>query len=470
MSHFPRHRTPQSIGRSAATLLGIVAALILPGVVFGFDAADIEQATFKNGLPPGKSALTAKVQILLDRAGISPGVVDGFNGGMSESALRAFQRRTGLRDTGRLDAQTWDVLLAYAQKPVTQDYTITPADTADLVPEIPRDYALQAQMGHLGYTSVAEKLGERFHMDEKFIAYLNPGTPLVPGQTIKVMQPAPRISGTVTRILVHKGTRRVSAYDAKGALIADYPATIGSDAMPSPSGTHLVEAVASNPTYHYNPYINKQQGKNDRPLTLPPGPNNPVGSTWIDLSKPTYGIHGTRTPSQLFVNSSSGCVRLTNWDVAELGRMVKPGVTVVDFLDRNGRKTPDMPVPAGGAPASGTGTDPVTTAPPAAGQVAPALTFAPVTGPAGGIEAPKPRPRPALRRPLPDGQKPSLTPPAVIAPAAPMGTQAGKETGIKPDKDALHDALTEAMTPPLTEPSTKAPPPSEPSPPSRKGR
>lgn len=371
-------------------------AMLLPFSAFGFTAQDIENATFSNGsggLPPGKSALTAKVQILLDRAGISPGVVDGFNGGMSESALRAFQRRTGLRETGRLNAETWDVLQAYAQKPVTQEYTITAEDAADLVPEIPKDYALQAQMSHLGYTSVAEKLGERFHMDEKFILHLNPDTPLVPGNTIKVMQPAPRISGTVTRILVHKGTRRVSAYDANGALIADYPATIGSDDMPSPSGSHLVRTVASNPTYHYNPYINKQQGNNDKPLTLPPGPNNPVGSTWIDLSKPTYGIHGTRTPSQLFVNSSSGCVRLTNWDVAELARMVKPGVTVVDFLDANGQKTTDAPDIAVNNPA-----------PPNSASTA----SAPET--ATGALKPRPRPTHLSTPPLSDSASPPQSP------------------------------------------------------------
>lgn len=298
-----------------------------------FSAEDIEAATFTGDLPSGKSAITAKVQLLLDRSGISPGVVDGFKGGMSESALKAFQRRAGLPVDGRLTAEVWDILQAYAHKSMTQDYTITEEDAADLVPEIPRDYALQAQMTHLGYTSVAEKLGERFHMDEKFLAYLNPGVALEPGNTIKVMQPAPRIRGAVTRILIDKATRRVAAYDAGGNLIADYPATIGSDAMPSPSGSHTVRAVAVNPTYHYNPRINRQQGDNDRPLTLPPGPNNPVGSVWIDLSKPTYGIHGTMTPSRLFVNQSSGCVRLTNWDASELAKMVQPGVTTVEFLD-----------------------------------------------------------------------------------------------------------------------------------------
>ncbi|MDN3713204.1 L,D-transpeptidase [Paracoccus cavernae] len=137
----------------------------------------------------------------------------------------------------------------------------------------------------------------------------------------------------MTRIIVDKATRRVAAYDAKGNMVADYPATVGSTTTPSPHGTHTVDAVALNPTYTYNPAKNFKQGDNDRVLLVPPGPNGPVGDVWIDLSEPTYGIHGTATPSRLFVNQSYGCVRLTNWDARELAHMVKARVTVVEFLD-----------------------------------------------------------------------------------------------------------------------------------------
>jgi lipoprotein-anchoring transpeptidase ErfK/SrfK len=62
------------------------------------------------------------------------------------------------------------------------------------------------------------------------------------------------------------------------------------------------------------------------------GPNNPVGSTWIDLSIDSFGIHGTPEPSQVGKAASHGCVRLTNWDVEELAKMVQKGIPVV-FLD-----------------------------------------------------------------------------------------------------------------------------------------
>lgn len=67
-------------------------------------------------------------------------------------------------------------------------------------------------------------------------------------------------------------------------------------------------------------------------LEIAAGPNNPVGSVWIDLTEETYGIHGTPEPSLIAKSQSHGCVRLTNWDAEELAGMVKKG-TRVTFKD-----------------------------------------------------------------------------------------------------------------------------------------
>lgn len=349
----------------AGTVLFAAVGITLPAPAFAqasmeagkvqrkFTADDIEIADYKNGdLPAGQSAITAKVQILLDRSGISPGVVDGWRGGMSESAIRAFQRRAGLPTDGRMSPVVWQLLQPFAEGALTMEYTITEKDAEGLVDKIPTDYAEKAKMTSQGYTSILEKLSERFHMDEKFLQKLNPGVDFVPGATIRTTIPAKPIRTTVTRIIVDKATRRVAAYDAKGNMVADYPATVGSSTTPSPHGKHKVNAVAINPTYTYNPNKNFKQGNNDRVLLIPPGPNGPVGDVWIDLSQPTYGIHGTATPSRLFVNQSYGCVRLTNWDARELAHMVKPGVTEVEFLDP-GVSIADV---TGGHPAQSAGT------------------------------------------------------------------------------------------------------------------
>lgn len=331
--------------RPALPMLATALPLLLAASAWGTPAAaqdkraaiapaDIEAATYSGTgeLPSGQSALTAKVQILLDRAGVSPGVVDGFRGGMSESAIKAFERKNGLPQDGRLDAQVWALLEQHAVGPLTSTYTVMAEDAQGLVDSIPADYAEKAKMSSMGYTSVTEKLAERFHMDDKFLTQLNKGVEIAPGATINVTVPAKPIKAKVARIVVDKATGRVAAYDGNGGMVADYPATVGSDATPSPHGSHLVEAVALDPDYTYNPNINFKQGDNDKVLKVPPGPNGPVGNVWIDLSEPTYGIHGTPTPSRLFVNESNGCVRLTNWDARELAGMVQPGQTIVDFL------------------------------------------------------------------------------------------------------------------------------------------
>ena len=351
------------------SLLTLAGAIAIPEVILlvspaaaeekkaavsvAISAADIEAAEYVSGdLPAGQSALTAKVQTLLDRSGISPGVVDGWRGGMSESALKAFQRRAGLPMDGRMSPVVWQLLQPYNSAPLTMEYTITEEDTFGLVDNIPSDYGDKAKMTSQGYVSVLEKLSERFHMDEKFLAKLNPGVAFVPGAKIRATVPAKPIRGKVARIIVDKSTRRVAVYDDKGRMLADYPATVGSDQTPSPHGTHTVDAVALNPTYTYNPSRNFKQGDNDRVLTIPPGPNGPVGNVWIDLSKPTYGIHGTATPSRLFVNQSNGCVRLTNWDANELAGMVQAGKTIVEFLDP-GVSIADVTAPsAAAAPAA----------------------------------------------------------------------------------------------------------------------
>jgi lipoprotein-anchoring transpeptidase ErfK/SrfK len=176
-------------------------------------------------------------------------------------------------------------------------------------------------------------LAERFHMDEAFLKEMNPGADFtVAGTVIKVVNPGEPKSGEVARIIADKGRKQVFAYDGAGNLLAAYPASIGSTDTPSPSGLVNVERVALNPGYTYNPKINFQQGANDKILNIPPGPNGPVGTVWMALSKPTYGIHGTPEPSKIGRTQSHGCIRLTNWDATELAKMVKPGVTV-EFVD-----------------------------------------------------------------------------------------------------------------------------------------
>ncbi|KRB50948.1 hypothetical protein ASE04_13615 [Rhizobium sp. Root708] len=273
------------------------------------------------------------LQVFLDRAGVSPGAIDGHMGANVTKAIYAYQQMTG----ETLDPNNTDAILEQLRMsggmPLVS-YTITPADAAGpYVAEIPEDYAHKALLTSLAFTSTTEALAERFHMDEGFLKEINPGADFtVPGTIVKVVNPGEIKGGAVARIIADKGKKQVFAYDTSGNLISAYPASIGSTDTPSPSGTVTVERVAFNPGYTYNPKINFQQGANDKILNIPPGPNGPVGTVWMALSKPTYGIHGTPEPSKIGRTQSHGCIRLTNWDATELAKMVKPGVTV-EFVD-----------------------------------------------------------------------------------------------------------------------------------------
>ncbi len=271
----------------------------------------------------------AALQVLLDRAGLSPGVIDGKMGGNVQKALDAYAEMTGKR-LDVTDRVMIEERLADTGGEAFTTYTVTPEDAAGpYVASVPADYGEKAQLERLAFTSTAEMLAERFHMDENYLKALNPGVDLGrPGTQIRVVNPGSPKVGKVARIVADKASEQVRAYDETGTLVAAYPATIGSTDMPSPSGTVKVERIAFDPEYTYNPKVNFKQGENDKVLRIPPGPNGPVGSIWIALSKPTYGIHGTPEPSKIGKTNSHGCVRLTNWDAKELAKMAEPGIFV----------------------------------------------------------------------------------------------------------------------------------------------
>jgi lipoprotein-anchoring transpeptidase ErfK/SrfK len=279
-----------------------------------------------------RSAIAA-LQVVLDRVGASPGVIDGRMGDNVAKAIEAYRTLTGVT-IDPSDEAVVEALLEETGGPATSSYTITQEDVSGpFIPVVPVDYSEKAALQHMSYTSTLEKLAERFHMDEDYLKALNPGADFnYPGTQITVANIKRTPRRPVERIVADKRRKQVLAYDGMGGLVAAYPATIGSAQTPSPSGNHEVVRVAFDPEYTYNPKINFKQGNNDRILRIPPGPNGPVGSIWIALSKPTYGIHGTPDPSRIGKTNSNGCVRLTNWDARELAKLVKPGVSV-EFVD-----------------------------------------------------------------------------------------------------------------------------------------
>jgi len=294
--------------------------------------ASVTLATLPDPVFSGKrSRDVLAAQVMLDRKRFSPGVIDGFGGGNTTRAVKAFQKSQNMNPTGRVDAALLAALRDGEQKPVVTRYTLSDADVTGPFGAVPEGMEAMAELKATHYESAAEAIAEKFHMSQEMLRALNPGADFAAaGSSLTVV--ATRIAaieGKVARIEIDGGAAALRAYAADGRLLASYPATVGSSDFPSPSGKMEVRALAPAPAYYFSP-----KGRNwgpDKKLTIAPGPNNPVGSTWIDLTKEGYGIHGTPDPRLIGKTSSHGCVRLTNWDAHELGKAVEPGTTV-EFL------------------------------------------------------------------------------------------------------------------------------------------
>ena len=281
---------------------------------------------------PAPAATALDVQVRLDRAHFSPGEIDGRPGSNTERALVAFQRAHGLEPTGAVDLATWQALDA-DRAPTLVEYAVAPADLEGPFEPVPQDMMEAAELPRLGYASPLEELAERFHASPALLRKLNSGARFdSAGERLRVPNvrsgPLPE---RAARLVVDAGDLAVTALAADGRVLARYPASLGSEHDPLPTGEWVVTGVAKEPSFQYNPELFWDADPAHAKATIPPGPNNPVGVAWIGLSREHYGIHGTPEPSRIGRSQSHGCIRLTNWDVAELGAAVADGTPVLLF-------------------------------------------------------------------------------------------------------------------------------------------
>ena len=345
------------------------------------DPAPGEQAQVE--IPDAQARPMMQVQVVLERLGFGPGVIDGQEGLSTTNALTALQEANGLTASGELDEATRQALSRWSNIAATRVVTIPEEWGSIAFQPVPEDPAAQAQMQRLGYESLDEKLAERFHTTVEVLRQLNPGgrpagapgaqtaaaTPSATaspsgtnsatpapifraGQQIRVpnvgadqidrasvdnpgwLQTLASLGiGTqqpkVARIVVDKSGGWLKAYDEADKLVAAFTVTTGSEHDPLPLGEWGVKGVAYNPPFAFDPDLFWDVSDNEEEQQLPPGPNGPVGVVWIDLTKEHYGIHGTPAPESIGRAQSHGCVRLTNWDAARLAEMVSGSTEVL---------------------------------------------------------------------------------------------------------------------------------------------
>ena len=334
-----------------------------------------------------------QAQVVLDRIGFTPGVVDGKMGVSTVNALKGFQEARGMSVSGELDEPTKQALAQWKQIPATRVVTIPAEFANDSYIQIPEERKEQAKLARLGYASLGEKLAERFHTTEAVLAELNPqlaggaAMPAAAGDASMTENMVSPVEGNATSaapegkaqtpklnyragmqlrvpnvgadrfdpaavkdqkwsstlqmlgvgteqpqaasIEVDKSDQVLRVLDGQGKLLAQFTATMGSSTYPLPIGTWKIQGTAFNPPWQYDPKLLKNADKSDPKMEIPAGPNNPIGIVWIDLSKEHYGIHGTDSPDRIGRAESNGCIRLTNWDAARLAQMVKPGTKAV---------------------------------------------------------------------------------------------------------------------------------------------
>jgi len=339
--------TPETVGTPAAPPMEITVRSggSPPAPAPGRGGAKVRVTTFSGSPRPYTSparAVTAPDilawQAALDRAGFSPGLIDGEMGQRTRMAIQAFQEYAGLPVTGVPDEATAQAL-GVTEQPALRYTVITANDAVEVGPN-PTHWEAKARLKRLKYPSLAALVAERGHCSLATLTRLNPGVDLRKlraGQRVLIPNVTmPRVLPRANLLEIDYGQKTISAFDASGRRIALFPCSIARHKDKRLTGTSQVTRIVMNPQYTFNPAMWPEVKDVNRVLTIPPGPRNPVGVCWIGLATRGYGIHGTPEPENIGKTGSHGCFRLTNWNVTRLALMVRVG-TPVRFVDSSAR-------------------------------------------------------------------------------------------------------------------------------------
>ena len=308
---------------------------------------------------PGVDEQVLRAQLFLDASAFKPGVIDARWGEFTRKALVRFEKAHGKEGGTYGDEAPAKFDLAFDEaRPVRTTYRLTEEDQK-FIGELPEGRAQQAKLERLPYENLLELVAEKFHARRDFIEQLNPGfdwTKAKPGDEVQVpnvaapfsvqepidlkttTEKAEKADTLKTESEKPENERHSIAIDVSenmmelrrdGKLVGSYPITPGSKSLPAPEGKWFVKGFAWMPTFRWDEAMLQRGERSGNSVTLPPGPNNPVGIIWIELNRDGIGLHGTGDPETIGRAASHGCIRLANWDALDLAKKVLPGVHVM---------------------------------------------------------------------------------------------------------------------------------------------
>lgn len=314
------------------SLLLILLALVLAALYLYMhpELLSLRKPTKPTGRPV---ANTVELQIALARKGFSPGSIDGAMGLQTRQALAAFQMSQGLPVTDQWD-QSLDPHLRI-EEPTHALFELTSAALLQIRPE-PASWRERGQLDYLGYHSILEMVAEKACADPDYIRAINPAvnwSGLLPGDRILApLVPPFRIDTPIAEIQIELAQRQLRALDASGHTLFHCPVSIARDVAKRPVGQLEIVVRVEYPNYTFNPEILSNVARSEgltEKFIIQPGPNNPVGTVWLGLNRPSYGIHGTPAPENVGRSESSGCFRLANWNAETLLAATEVGTPVI---------------------------------------------------------------------------------------------------------------------------------------------
>lgn len=289
---------------------------------------------WKERLPPPGRAIenTVELQIALARNGFSPGSIDGKMGEQTKQALAAFQESRDLEATGEFNPSTHEWLRI--EEPTHAYIELTATALAKLTPK-PSSWRERGELAHFGYHTALEMVAEKTCADPDYIRSIIPQADwsgLRAGDRVLApLASSYRIGQKIGRIEIELEKRQLRAFDASGHLVFHCPVSIARNVAKRPVGELEIKVRVENPNYTFNPDILSATAEREgltKKFIIQPGPNNPVGTVWLGLNRPSYGIHGTPVPEKVGRTESSGCFRLANWNAETLLAATEVGTPV----------------------------------------------------------------------------------------------------------------------------------------------